>query len=147
MERELLCQNPHLKKIFEEAVFVYKKPLVINEISFAPKEAVFNHMLMVGDTAGLITPLCGNGMAMAIHGAKLATDLVIKAHKGELKRSSMELQYMEAWQRQFGTRLLVGRLVQRLFGKVWLTEIGLRLIYSIRPLFYWLVKRSHGKVF
>jgi flavin-dependent dehydrogenase len=26
---------------------------------------------MIGDTAGLITPLCGNGMAMAIHGAKL----------------------------------------------------------------------------
>jgi 2-polyprenyl-6-methoxyphenol hydroxylase-like FAD-dependent oxidoreductase len=27
-------------------------------------------MLMIGDTAGLIHPLCGNGMAMAIH-AKL----------------------------------------------------------------------------
>jgi flavin-dependent dehydrogenase len=28
-------------------------------------------MLMIGDTAGLIHPLCGNGMAMAIHSAKL----------------------------------------------------------------------------
>jgi 2-polyprenyl-6-methoxyphenol hydroxylase-like FAD-dependent oxidoreductase len=25
---------------------------------------------MIGDTAGLIHPLCGNGMAMAIHSAK-----------------------------------------------------------------------------
>jgi hypothetical protein len=26
---------------------------------------------MIGDTAGLIHPLCGNGMAMAIHSAKI----------------------------------------------------------------------------
>jgi flavin-dependent dehydrogenase len=30
---------------------------------------------MIGDTAGLIHPLCGNGMAMAIHSAKLAAEI------------------------------------------------------------------------
>jgi 2-polyprenyl-6-methoxyphenol hydroxylase-like FAD-dependent oxidoreductase len=30
---------------------------------------------MIGDTAGLIHPLCGNGMAMAIHSAKIVSKL------------------------------------------------------------------------
>jgi flavin-dependent dehydrogenase len=40
-------------------------------VSFEEKKNVEDHMLMIGDTAGLIHPLCGNGMAMAIHSAKL----------------------------------------------------------------------------
>jgi flavin-dependent dehydrogenase len=71
MERNILWKNPHLKKIFLEAEFLYDKPEVINEISFSPKKQIENHIIMIGDTAGFITPLCGNGMAMAIHGAKL----------------------------------------------------------------------------
>jgi flavin-dependent dehydrogenase len=32
---------------------------------------------MIGDTAGLFILLCGNGMAMAIHSAKLAAENII----------------------------------------------------------------------
>jgi flavin-dependent dehydrogenase len=38
---------------------------------FQQKKKLENHILMIGDTAGLIHPLCGNGMAMAIHSAKI----------------------------------------------------------------------------
>ena len=31
---------------------------------------------MLGDAAGLITPLCGNGMSMALHAAKLLGELL-----------------------------------------------------------------------
>ncbi|HET9055112.1 MAG TPA: NAD(P)-binding protein, partial [Cyclobacteriaceae bacterium] len=67
LEEKVLFENPHLKKIFTEAEFLFQKPEVINEISFETKEPVFNHILMAGDAAGMIAPLCGNGMAMAIH--------------------------------------------------------------------------------
>ncbi len=32
---------------------------------------------MCGDTAGLITPLCGNGMSMAIGASKILTGLIV----------------------------------------------------------------------
>ena len=57
MEAGDLQQNPHLKKILQEATFLYEKPLVINEISFKQKQAVQDGVLMAGDAAGLITPL------------------------------------------------------------------------------------------
>ncbi len=59
MEEEALFRNPFLKSISERAEILLEKPEVINEISFATKKLVEDHMLMVGDAAGMITPLCG----------------------------------------------------------------------------------------
>ena len=48
---------------------------------------------MCGDTAGMIHPLCGNGMGMAIASARLASELVLKFLNGEIKtRESLEKQ-------------------------------------------------------
>ena len=68
---------------------------------------------MCGDTAGLIHPLCGNGMAMAIHSAKLVSELVIQFFSGKLAgRADLEKQYISQWSAEFKTRLLTGRIVQ-----------------------------------
>jgi flavin-dependent dehydrogenase len=44
---------------------------------------------MIGDTAGLIHPLCGNGMAMAIHSAKLCRN-TIHFLENRINRSTLE---------------------------------------------------------
>jgi flavin-dependent dehydrogenase len=67
-------------------------------------------MLMIGDTAGLIHPLCGNGMAMAIHSAKIAADLVIAFVNGEIKQRCVEKKYEEQWNHNFSNRLKMGRI-------------------------------------
>ena len=40
MEKNVLMQNPFLKEIFSNSEFVFDKPQVINEFSFAPKTAI-----------------------------------------------------------------------------------------------------------
>ena len=76
MEQTDFCQNPISEKIFSESEFLYKEPLTISQISFDKKKQVENHVLMIGDAAGMITPLCGNGMSMALHGSKLAAEQI-----------------------------------------------------------------------
>jgi len=71
MEADILGKNPNLKALFSNAEFVYAAPLAISQISFSKKTKVENHILLLGDAAGMITPLCGNGMSMAMHGSKL----------------------------------------------------------------------------
>ena len=56
MEQAVLAKNPFLRTILGTAEVLYPQPEVINEISFAPKQPVEQHMLMCGDAAGLITP-------------------------------------------------------------------------------------------
>lgn len=143
MEKNILWKNPHLQKIFTESEFLYDKPEVINEISFAPKTTIETHILMAGDAAGLITPLCGNGMAMAIHGAKILSDSILQNYDD---RNLVEKTYQNAWKKQFEKRLWIGRNVQKLFGNEVISEIALSTMKSFKPLLNAIIKATHGNV-
>jgi flavin-dependent dehydrogenase len=147
MEQAVLAKNPFLRDILSTAEVLYPQPEVINEISFAPKQPVEQHLLMCGDAAGLITPLCGNGMAMALHAAALGAAAAHAFLAGSTSRAEMETAYAKAWNAQFSNRLRVGRAVQRLFGGPVLSEL---VVGGLR---YWpaavraLMRRTHGKSF
>ena len=51
-------------------IILFEEPVTIAQISFAKKTQIENHVLCIGDAAGMITPLCGNGMSMALHAIK-----------------------------------------------------------------------------
>ncbi len=146
MERSIMYKNPLLKAIFSHAEFLYDKPEVINEISFAPKNCIENHILMAGDSAGLITPLCGNGMAMAIRAGGMAAREVEHYFRQHHSRQQLEGTYQKAWQREFATRLTVGRTVQKLFGREVLSELALGFFKVAPPLLRMVVKGTHGGV-
>ena len=148
MEEQVLWKNPHLRRIFRESDFLLDKPEVINEVSFAPKRPVVQHVFMSGDTAGLITPLCGNGMALAIHSAKLLSELIIRHYRpADFQREKLERAYSEVWGRHFAIRLRVGRNVQRLFGRGWVSEVGVQLVKTFPGVATQLMRRTHGEVF
>ncbi len=147
MEEAILFRNPFLRKVFEQATFIFEKPEVINEITFATKTPVERHMLMVGDSAGMITPLCGNGMAMAIHAAKLASDVTLEFLTGRLSRSEMEARYATKWKALFAQRLWVGRQVQNLFGSEFASNLAVGLVRNVRPIANFLVRQTHGSPF
>ena len=84
-----------------ESEIIYEAPLTISQISFDKKSQVENHVLMIGDAAGMITPLCGNGMSMALHGSKLAAESIHSFLQDHITREAMEQQYGRQWQRHF----------------------------------------------
>ncbi|MEH0156617.1 FAD-dependent monooxygenase [Limibacter armeniacum] len=147
MEQEVLFENPHIRQIFEESEFLFEKPIVINEISFSAKSCIEQHVMMAGDSAGLITPLCGNGMAMAIHSAIILTDLIgIYFKKGEkVNREQLENAYQQKWQQAFAFRLNAGRQLQKLFGSKKLTNHTVNILKHLPTVSKWLVSLTHGK--
>ncbi|WP_310397418.1 FAD-dependent oxidoreductase [Hymenobacter sp.] len=147
LEQAVLAQNPRLREILGAAERLYPQPEVINEISFAPKQPVEQHVLMCGDAAGLITPLCGNGMAMALHGAALAAAAAHDFLTAKTTRAAMEAAYARAWTARFGTRLRVGRAVQRLFGGPVLSELAVGGLRHWPGAVQALMRRTHGQEF
>ena len=147
MEEAVLFKNPFLKSLFLNSEFLYERPEVINEISFATKQPVENHVLMAGDAAGMITPLCGNGMALAIHSAKLVSELVIKFFAREITREQMEHLYHKKWNYFFARRLWVGRQIQQLFGAEWTSNLAVNLMQHVKPVAGFLIRQTHGKPF
>lgn len=144
--REVLYKNPHLKNIFENSVPVFEQPLTISQVSFSDKTRVQDHILLCGDAAGMIHPLCGNGMAMAIHSAKIAAELVIDHFDKKIStRAALENAYNLQWNAAFKKRIKTGRILQSMFGKDKLAGAvmyGLTHIPGILPV---IIRKTHGR--
>ena len=147
MEQTILCKNPKIKAIFNSAHFLYKDPLVISQINFSKKNQVENHALMLGDAAGLISPLCGNGMSMALHSSKIAFHQIQQFLQGTISRVQMEDNYTSFWKKEFSKRLWVGRNVQSLFGKNSTSAIFLKAMNRLPWMANKLIEATHGKRF
>ncbi|MBU0695477.1 MAG: NAD(P)/FAD-dependent oxidoreductase [Bacteroidetes bacterium] len=150
MEENILYQNPLLKNIFKQSHFLWKQPETINEISFEQKSLIENHILMCGDTAGMIAPLCGNGMAIAIHSAKiLAEEIIEQCSEGinPKKRATLENRYQQKWHREFALRLKIGRGIQNIFGNKILTSLAVSSLRKFPSLTQKIIRKTHGKPF
>ncbi len=150
MEKMVLHKNAHLKHIFLNSDFVWPKPETINEISFEPKTTIENHILMSGDSAGMITPLCGNGMAISIHSASLLSQCIIKhaaAAITQMGRENLEKEYTQLWQQNFANRLFIGRKIQRLFGSNTVSNLAVGVLSKLPIISGYLIGTTHGKRF
>ncbi|MEO8117178.1 MAG: NAD(P)/FAD-dependent oxidoreductase [Bacteroidota bacterium] len=147
MEKNILYRNPHLKAIFENSQLENKKPVVISQISFDEKSQVENHVLLTGDAAGMITPLCGNGMSMALHSAKIAATLAQDFLGQKISRAAMEESYQTQWQQAFSHRLKAGRQLQKFFGNRFLSNFLITILKPFPPFIKYFIRKTHGKSF
>lgn len=147
MEASVLIANPHLRKVFTQGRKLWDGPKVISQVSFEPKKAVEDHILMSGDAAGLIAPLSGNGMAMAMHAGALCAGLVHRFLAGEISREEMEQQYSRQWERLFLPRLKTGKRLQSLFGRTTVSEASLLFMRMFPGILSTVIRHTHGKPF
>ncbi len=145
-QANVVSKNPFLASFLAKAKPLFEQPLTIAQISFEPKKTVEHHILMCGDAAGLIHPLCGNGMAMAIHSAKIASELVISYFNNAIKdRATMENEYTSEWRKHFGHRLQMGRHLQTLLLNRSLSRAAMATVAKSSWLLQKVVQQTHGK--
>ncbi|MGJ8684254.1 MAG: NAD(P)/FAD-dependent oxidoreductase [Nonlabens sp.] len=142
---EVLCKNDALKQFFATAIPAWEKPITISQISFEQKEPVEGKLIMIGDTAGLIHPLCGNGMAMAIHSAHIASQHVTQYLNKKITRDQMLINYSTEWKSTFKSRLRYGRWLQRILLKENYTNIAYTLLERLPYLLPIIIKKTHGQ--
>ena len=147
MQKNILYKNQHLKKIFSESEICKTFPVVISQINFNKKTQVENNMLMIGDAAGMITPLCGNGMSIALHTAKIAVEFSENFLQQKITRNEMEILYQTNWNQQFLKRLQTGRTLQIFFGSSRLSNLFVQTFKVFPFLAKPLIKMTHGKSF
>jgi flavin-dependent dehydrogenase len=146
-QRQVVTRNPHLKQILDTSKMLFETPLTISQVSFDKKASVENHILMIGDTAGLIHPLCGNGMAMAIHSAKIASELIVDFYASKIKsREELEKKYIAEWNANFKKRLKIGRVLAYILQKQKLSTVLMKIMIEFPFLMPFIIKQTHGKV-
>ena len=144
-QKQVVLKNDHLKKIATQASPIFEKPLTISQISFKTKKPVEDHILMCGDTAGMIHPLCGNGMGMAIRSAQIASLEILKFLNGKISRHQLENNYLRNWNKEFKIRLRAGHLIAWLFRNQRISEMLLTVLKWIPSLLPKIIRLTHGK--
>jgi flavin-dependent dehydrogenase len=143
--KEVLSKNKSLHVFLKNAQPVWEQPITISQISFEKKKPVENHIVMLGDTAGLIHPLCGNGMAMAIHSAKIAHEELQPFLEGQINRVQALDNYAVTWKKTFHKRLKIGRILQGILLNRTYTKLGLWFLRRFPFLLSIIIKSTHGK--
>lgn len=88
----------------------------VAQVPFTPKELVKDGVFFLGDAAGVVAPLAGDGQAMALESALLLAAL-LRRHglpRSAAGRARLELAWRLRWQATFGVRLALGRQLQTL---------------------------------
>lgn len=148
MEETILSQNPYLKEYFSTRVnFLFEQPETISQINFDNKLPVEKNILMTGDAAGMIAPLCGNGMSMAFQASAVCFPIVEKFLSGKISRAQMEIEYSTRWKSLFSMRLKAGRMLQPVLVKSWLSIPAIATLKYAPFMVNQIVKATHGKPF
>jgi menaquinone-9 beta-reductase len=144
-------QNRYLDDWLAGATRISERWLTIAEVSFAAKAAVERDVLMAGDAAGLIAPLAGDGMAMALDAGRLAAHWSDGFLRGDVTAGGLRRGYAAGWQRRYRSRLSLGRFLQFWLLRPGLLGPGLRVLGAVPGLGQYFVDhtrdRRHGPIY
>jgi flavin-dependent dehydrogenase len=145
-QEQVVFKNKFLKEIYQNSEAIFERPLTISQISFETKKPVENHVIMCGDSAGMIHPLCGNGMSMAIQSAQIASKLILNYLNDSLSsRRELEKQYIRQWNKKFRLRLKAGHFIAMLFRNDRIAAVLLQALKKIPFLLPIIISQTHGK--
>jgi flavin-dependent dehydrogenase len=86
-------------------------------VIFRARSAVENDIWMIGDASGVIDPLTGNGMAMAVQSALLAAPRIIRLLESPRHRERLSEEYRRSHHAFFAPRVRWSRIVARILSR------------------------------
>jgi flavin-dependent dehydrogenase len=114
-------------------------------IYFGAKKATANGVLMIGDAAGMIAPLAGDGIGMAIESARLLSGVLHKQRVDGLSDSRTEILYQNEWLRLFERRRRVAAAVQSILLNGPLRALGFGVVRTIPGLLVSIINATRSE--
>lgn len=147
LEKNYLMQNPYLQQIFTKGVKLNNTPHVISHIHFELKKPVHKNVLYIGDSAGTIAPLTGNGMSNAFRSAHILFPILEKYFNNDITRTQLEYQYHKIWHKTFKKRIQFSIIIQTFLTIPILTSILFFLAKKSKKIANLIIEKTHGKSF
>lgn len=147
LEKRILSKNKNLKHIFENAEFITREPVTISGINFLIKEPLNDGTFFLGDAAGSIAPITGNGMSIALRSASVLAENIDKYFLKKISREELQRNYRVFWNEEFSMRIKLSRYFQKLSEYPFLTRLTIYLFNFFPALAKAVIKLTHGKPF
>lgn len=147
MEEHVLYKNRFIKSAFESAKFLFKEPVTISGINFNIQETISDGSYFLGDAAGRIAPVTGNGMSMGLRSASFLAEEIERYFSGTISNNELGTQYSKFWENEFSSRVKLSRYFQKLSEYPVLSNLSIGAFGVFPKLADPLIKASHGKPF
>lgn len=116
----------------------------VSQVTLDTKGPLHQDVCMVGDTAAMIAPLCGDGMAMALHAADLLAPPLHAFLSGRAAPATLRTQYATRWHDAFDRRLQWGRLVHGIAFRPGVAQAVTKALRLLPPLHRWMFRQTRG---
>jgi flavin-dependent dehydrogenase len=138
---EIRREEPPLDRMYAAHEPAQEGFLSSEPVIFRARSPVERGVILVGDASGVVDPLTGNGMAMAIQSALVAAPFIVRMLGGD--RPAAEAEYAAAHHAFFAPRIRWSRRVARLLSQPALLDAALRLVRSRRA-GVWLLRNTRA---
>ena len=125
-------EQPQLERLYSRHEPAQDGFLSSEPVIFRARSPVESGVFMVGDASGVIDPLTGNGMAMAVQSAMLLAPFVVRLLETPLDRVKIERDYRRKHRAMFAPRIAWSRRVASLLSRPRLVDALMRRIHSPR---------------
>lgn len=129
---EIRSERAPLEELFSGVEPAQDGFLSSEPVIFRGRSAVEQGIFLTGDASGIVDPLAGNGMAMAIQSAFLAASFLLRLLDAPADRESLERAYAASHHRLFAGRIRWSRLAARLLSRPPLLDTALYAVRSPR---------------
>ncbi len=141
---ETLRQNPALDDRLRGLTRASDQFEAVSQVPLMPKSRFAGGVCMIGDAAGMIAPLCGDGMAMALRTADLVSPLASDFLDGRRTASSFRTAYENTWTNTFGRRMHLGRWIHAAAFRPGAARFLVQSCRLLPPLGRWLIRSTRG---
>ncbi|HSP87394.1 MAG TPA: hypothetical protein VLN45_04625, partial [Ignavibacteriaceae bacterium] len=113
-------------------------------IYFGKKNIVENGIFMIGDSGGVIAPLAGDGIGIAMQSGKLIADLFLKKRNENLSDNEMELLFKKSWYKLFSGRMRKAKIIQNIILKNFTRNSGFFIARKFPSLLSYLIESTRN---
>ena len=141
-------EEPRLEELYARHEPAQDGYLSSEPVIFRARSAVEGGVFMIGDASGVIDPLTGNGMAMAVQSSLLLAPMLVRLLENPSRRAAIEDEYRRAHRAMFTPRIAWSRRVAFLLSRPRLLDAALATTRSPRigELFLRRTRASHDEI-
>lgn len=138
--------NPALQRRLAAGQIIPDSQATVAAVNTARPMIPWDGIARLGDSATMIPPLCGDGMAMALRSAEICAPLAHSYLSGRSTLAAWEQQYRQRWHSEFDHIVSVGRALQACLMRPGLAESALVLGNLLPALARQVVHHTRGPV-
>lgn len=144
---ELMKSNCKFNELFKNdinSILNESKIYGTGNIYFGKRELMKDGIFMTGDSAGVIAPLAGDGIGMALQSSSILSEILISGIKNNYNPEIICKNYINRWNRVFSKRLIIAGIIQTIILNKRFRNAGVRIVKYIPALLPVFVKLTRG---